>query len=104
MAIGWSRRETTTPLEYFSLCFQRSDAQWEVLKLHEGMYELDIAALEIPQLEPFKKIPDFFGLCVTVTATSVLDLNSKPGCQTTQPTLPLFGSYFRQLSVLRIHH
>jgi hypothetical protein len=103
MAIGWSRRETTTPLEYFSLCFQRSDTQWKVLKLHEGIYDLDIAALEIPQLQPFQKFPYFFKSCITATAMSVLHLED---CMpdSYHQTLPLFGSYFRQLSVLRMSH
>jgi hypothetical protein len=102
IAIGWSREETTTPLEYFSLCFRRSDAQWKVLKLHQEYTKgLNIAALEIPRLEPFQKFPDFFESCVTATATSVLDaLNYMP--DSLHQTLPLFGPYFRQLSILNI--
>jgi hypothetical protein len=104
MAIGWSRGQTTTPLEYFSLCFQRPDAQWKVLELHKRIYDMDIAALEIPQLEPFRK-PPFFESFVTASATSVLNLRyglRRPDYL--HQALPLFGSCFRQLSVLRIYH
>jgi hypothetical protein len=117
MAIGWSRRETATPLEYFSLCFQGSDAQWKVLKVPEDIYDLNIAALEIPRLELFQEFPSFFGSCVTATATSVLNLkHDMPHLKHGMPhpkggmpdhlhqTLPLFESYFRQLSVLSIYH
>jgi hypothetical protein len=117
MAIGWSRRETATPLEYFSLCFQGSDTQWKVLKVPEDIYDLNIAALEIPRLELFQEFPSFFGSCVTATATSVLNLkhdmphlkHGMPHLKGGMPdhlhqTLPLFESYFRQLSVLSIYH
>jgi hypothetical protein len=105
MAIGWSRTKTTTPLEYFSLCFRRSDAQWKALKLHEGIHDLDVTALEIPQLVSFQELPDFFRSCVTITATSVLDLDRETSVPDYfQPTLPLFWSYFRQLSTLRMYY
>ena len=107
LAIGWSRWYTPTALESFCLRFKRSDAQWKVLNLHRRPRVPDIAALDIPQLEPFQGFPLFFESCVTATATSVMDHtdDNKNGLPDhLQQTLPIFGSYFRQLNVLRIYN
>ena len=102
MAIGWSRSETTVPLESFRLCFKRSDMKWEVLKLDSGT-DVDFAALEIPQLMSFQGFTAFFKSCVTATSTSVMVHHSKLPDHL-QHTLPIFEPYFCQLSVLRIHN
>jgi len=106
MTIGWSRSNTPTPLESFLLCFKRSDTKWEVLKLDNGPYRLDLAALDIPQLRPFQGFSSFFISCVTATATSVLihnDENRQGLPDHLQHTLPIFEPYFYKLSALRIH-
>ena len=102
MAIGWSRRETATPLESFCLCFKRSDMKWEVLKLDSGPDVQDFAALDIPQLKPFQGFSSFFRSCVAATATSVMvqEVDGLPA--DLQDTLPIFEPYFRRLSFLRI--
>ena len=107
LAIGWSRWYTSRTLESFRLCFKRSDAQWKVLKLHRRPRVPDIAALDIPQLEPFQGFPHFFESCVTASAAPVMnhtDDNKHGLPDHLQHTLPIFGSYFRQLNVLRIHN
>ena len=101
MAIGWSRNETTTPLESFHLCFKRSDMKWEVLKLDSGPDVVDFAALDIPQLKAFEGFSSLFKSCVTATATSVI-VHDEPGLPVLQRTLPIFEPYFRRLTVLRI--
>ena len=102
MAIGWSRRETATPLESFCLCFKRSDMKWEVLKLDSGPDVVDFAALEIPQLKAFEGFSSLFKSCVTATATSVMVYTDNGLPDHLQRTLPIFEPYFRQLTVLRI--
>ena len=102
MAIGWSRMETTTPLESFRLCFKRSDMKWKVLTLDSGPDVLDFAALEIPQLKAFEGFSSLFKSCVTATATSVIVVD-EPGLPVhLQRSLPIFEPYFRRLTVLRI--
>ena len=106
MAIGWSRSETTSPLESFSLWFKRPDMKWEVLKLESGPDMLDFAALDILQLKPFEGFSSLFKSCVTATATSVMfrDIRFHPGLPDLRRTLPIFEPYFRRLNVLRIHN
>ena len=103
MAIGWSRSETTTPLESFCLCFKRSDIKWEMIKLDSGPDVQDFAGLDIPQLKPFQGFSSFFKSCVTATATSVMVHTGKKLPHYLRHTLPIFEPYFRQMSVLRIH-
>ena len=107
MAIGWSRGETTTPLETFRLCFKRSDTKLEVLKLDSGTDVLDFAALDIPQLKVFEGFSSLFKSCVTATATSVMvhtDEKAEGLPDHLQHILPIFEPYFCRLSVLRIHN
>ena len=105
MAIGWSRSETTTPLESFRLCFKRSDIKWGMLELDSGPDVQNFEALDIPQLKPFQGFSSFFKSCVTATATSVMvhTDNTIPGLpRYLRHTLPIFEPYFCQMSVLKI--
>ena len=99
MAIGWSRRGTTTPLKSFHLRFERSDTMWEVFRLY-SLDMLDFAARDIPQLRPFEGFSSFLKSCITATATSVMVHSGK--LPDLQHTLPIFKPYFSRLRVLNI--
>ena len=104
MAIGWSRRQTTRPLETFRLCFKRSDIKWRELKLDRIP---NLCDFDIPQLNSLQGFFSFFKSCVTATATSVMvhtieDDHRLPNHL--QRTLPIFEPYFRRLSILSIHN
>jgi hypothetical protein len=107
MAMSWSREGTITPLESFRLRFKDPNSQWEVLEL-KGL-DMPDEILDISELQSFHRSGflgsrPFIKTCVMATATSVIQFGGEIGsiCEF-QHLLPLFGSYFHHLSVLRIY-
>ena len=104
MAIGWSRRGTAAPLESFRLCFKHSDIKWREIELGSiRQIWWNFKVLDIPQLEAFQWFYSFFESCATAIATSVMVYDGGLPDHL-QRNLPIFGPYFRQLSVLRIRN
>jgi hypothetical protein len=111
MAMAWSRKKTKAPLRSFHLRVKGDNAQWKVIELHtlrlhqdDIVKAFDIPELQSPKQSEFLMSSSFFEACFTAITSSVMDLRLwHLKLDDLRPALPVFGRYFHQLNILRIH-